>query len=282
MTRRAFGLLLVGSLLSTPAMGQSPWQPPRTPDGQPDLQGIWHNDTWLAILPAISLEGFEGEHAYILEAENRIASLPAPKSGRSLIIDPADGKIPYLPWAVKERQAFIAHTRTPTELAHVDPNSRSWPQGVPRVNGYEQLQIVQTPGYVVFLYAFAHQYRVVPLDSRPHVGSTIKLFNGDARGRWEGNTLVVDTTNLTDRTRLDHVSFHGVGLHVVERWTRVAPDRIEFSATLDDSTMFSRPWTIAYSFLPEQAGFELWEEAAYEGERSVTPTLEGNRKQQGK
>jgi len=97
MTHRIFGLvvglLVVGSVM---AHAQT-WQPARTLDGQPDLQGIWHNDTWLTILPALSLEGFEGEHAHILEEESRIAPLPQPKSSRSLIIDPADGKIPYLP-----------------------------------------------------------------------------------------------------------------------------------------------------------------------------------------
>ena len=92
-------------------------------------------------------------------------------------------------------------------------------------------------------------------------------------GRWEGNTLVVDVTNQNDRTWLDVVSFHGDGLHVVERWTPVGPDRIDYQATFEDPTMFTQPWTIAYSFTRDTRASEIWEAADYEGERDVERIL---------
>ena len=99
---------------------------------------------------------------------------------------------------------------------------------------------------MVLLYENKHASRVIPLDGRSHVGESIKLFMGDSRGRWEGNTLVVDVTNQNGRAWLDVLSFHGEGLHVVEQWTPVGPDRIDYRATLTDPTMFTQPWTIAY------------------------------------
>ena len=126
----------------------------------------------------------------------------------------------------------------------------------------------------MILYESNHAYRIIPLDGRPHIGENIKLFNGDSRGRWEGNTLVVDVTNQNDRTWLDYLSFHGDGLHVTERWTPVDPDRIDYRATLTDPTMFTRPWTIVYSFNREKTeGFEILEDARHEGERDVEALL---------
>ena len=121
-----------------------------------------------------------------------------------------------------------------------------------------------------------HFSRVIPLDGRPHVGERIKLFMGDSRGHWEGNTLVVDVTNQDARTWLDRLSFHGEGLRVTERWTRVSPDRMEYRATLEDPTMFTRSWTIALPFSRnKEDGFEIWEYASHEGERDVERILRG-------
>jgi hypothetical protein len=99
---------------------------------------------------------------------------------------------------------------------------------------------------------------------------------GNSRGHWEGNTLVVDVTNQNDRTWLDWLSFHGDGLHVVERWTLVSPDRIDYTATFEDPSMFTRPWTIAYRFnRHKEEGYEIWEDARHEGERDVEHMLRG-------
>jgi hypothetical protein len=109
------------------------------------------------------------------------------------------------------------------------------------------------------------------MDGRPHVTPDLRLWMGDSRGRWEGNTLVVDVTNFDDRTWLDsHGSFHSDALHVVERWTIAAADRIDYEATLEDAKMFTRPWKIAFTINRNTApGYEYYEDARLEGERDV-------------
>ena len=284
MTRRAFGFLMV-FLLSAPLTAQTPWQPPRTPDGQPDMQGIWRFDPGPkpegpgGISAMVSLEGERGplwqDMSPWLQAETTVSGFKmlAP----SYVVDPPDGKIPYQPWTTGRRREFFANQRTPTKREHIDPNNRGWLTGVPRIQHYPPpFQILQVPGFVVLLYENKHAYRVVPLDGRPHVGESLKLFMGDSRGRWEGNTLIVDVANQDARTWLDGLSFHGDGLHVTERWTPVSPERIDYRATFTDPTMFTQPWTIAYSFIHDTRASEIWEQADHEGERDVERILRGD------
>ena len=271
-------------VLSVSVTAQTPWQSPRTPDGQPDMQGIWQNDTVGGFLAVLSLEGDHSRWPaeFIIDPVTTdvldpATATPQPPQWATYIIDPPDGKIPYQPWAVAKRQEFIANMLAPTKREHLDPNARGLLLGVPRVNHMAPpFQVRQVPGYVVLLYEANHGYRVIPLDDRPHVGGSIKLFNGDSRGHWDGNTLVVNVTNQNDRTWLDWLSFHGEGLRVIERWTPVGPDRIEYRATLTDPAMFTRPWTIAYGFNREKTeGFEILEDARIEGERDVERLLRG-------
>ena len=135
------------------------------------------------------------------------------------------------------------------------------------------LQIHQIPGHVVILHEWDHAYRVIPLNGRPHVARDIKLYNGDSRGHWEGETLVVDVTNFNDKVWLDsHGSFYSEALHVVERWTLVNPDTIKYEATLEDPNVFTRPWTITFTLSRKQEQeYEFFEEACHEG---VGPTIE--------
>ena len=128
-------------------------------------------------------------------------------------------------------------------------------------------QIVQTPGYVLVFGSFAHTYRVIPTDGRPHLPSDIHLFMGNSRGRWEGNTLVVDVTNLRDRTWFDHVgNFYSDMVHVVERWTMFDPDVNALRATIDDPSVYTRPWTMALGWRRNsEPGYEVWENACWEG-----------------
>jgi len=203
MTHRVLGLLLI-LWLSVPVTAQTPWQPSRTPNGQPDMQGLWRNGTVAMVVAALSLES---DHSR-WQAEVIIQSATQPPNTNtvlpSYIVDPPDGKIPYQPWAAAKRQEFIATMMTPTKREHVDPHARAWLDGVPRVNAFPPpMQILQTPGYVILVYEVNHSYRVIPLDGRPHVGEHIKLFMGVSRGHWDGNTLVVDVTNQDARTWLD-------------------------------------------------------------------------------
>jgi hypothetical protein len=233
------------------------------------MQGYWQHT---ALGAARSIEGdhsrWKGEYG-IITAGNPNTVRP------TIIIDPPDGKIPYQPWAAAKLVEFRANADSPTKREHIDPFTRGLPVGAPRVNHMPgEMQILQAPGYVVMTFENNGQYRIIPLD-RPHVGKDIKLYVGDSRGHWEGNTLIVDVSNQNGRTWFDFISFLGEGLHVVERWTLVGPDRIDFQATLDDPAMFTQPWTLAYNFNRNKESIEIWEELYIEAERDVEHILRG-------
>ena len=240
--------------------GQAP-ELPRTADGRPDLQGYWDGG------PANASHSVEegccdAIHARMQGRGPERLGLP-----EQMIVDPPDGRIPYRPWAAARRVEHLFDMETPTELSHIDPEDRCLLVGVPRSNYRGDLQIRQNAGHVVILYEWAHAYRVVPLDGRPHVGEDIALYNGDSRGRWEGDTLVVDVTNFNDVPWLDsHGSFYSERLHVVERWRMLDADTIRYEATIEDPTVFTRPWTLAFTMgRIGGEGYEFYEEACWEG-----------------
>jgi hypothetical protein len=230
-----------------------------------------------------SLEGGSNDEHLVLSAgcaqgvvgcERSAAELSAAAAARRterasvIIVDPADGKVPYQAWAAaKKKQILDNHTNPKAE--HLDPQARCFLSGVPRMNyqEYAAFQISQPPGYVVMLFEFEHAYRIIPLDARPHVGDNIQLWMGDSRGHWDGNTLIVDVTNQNDRTWFDVVgTFHSDALHVVERWTFVDADTIAYEATLEDPKVFTRPWKITFNMTRHQErGYELLEMACHEG-----------------
>ena len=119
-------------------------------------------------------------------------------------------------------------------------------------------------------------YRIIPTDGRPHVGSKIRLFEGDARGRWEGNTLVIDVTNQNAIAWLDHVGdFYSDAVHVVERMTMIAPDVIHYTATVEDPNVYTQPWTISFGWRRStDPNNEIWESACWEGV-AEGPSIEG-------
>lgn len=236
------------------------WTPPRTPDGQPDLQGVWRTPPDSPI------------YSYDIEA-------PAPQEaypGRDLsnftkiIVDPPDGKIPYQPWAREKRERLYQAAFHPQRLDEVDPQALCIPGGPPRTSYQGAFQILQTPGYVLFLYEFAHFYRVIPLDGRPHLTGNVKLFMGDSRGHWEGHTLVVEVTNNNGRNWLDVAGeFHTDSFRVVERWTRIAPDALRYEATIEDPNVYTRPWKMALTERLQGDDYQILEEACHEGNRAL-------------
>lgn len=266
----------------------------RTPDGQPDMQGLWASGVGVASLNMEPL-------AYLMSIGMPRLRLggPPPSTGasqgpppgnsgggggllnRTLLLDPPNHILPYHPWAREHRDEIMRNYRRPTP-AQLDPQTRGWPNGVPRANYYSShdgsiggpIQILQPPGYVVFLYETQHEFRVVPLDGRPHVGQDVKLWMGDSRGRWEGNTLVIDVTNHNDSTRFNVVGdFHSDEMRITEQWTFVDQNTIEYRATIDDPNVYTRPWTIGFTHtrgLPEN---EILEYAGVEGERSEQQLL---------
>jgi hypothetical protein len=187
----------------------------------------------------------------------------------SLIIDPPDGRIPALtPEGQQRREAAAARRRRPPEgpedLTHVE---RCLTYGVPRLSstntgagplGY--YQIVQTPSYVVLFLEAVHEARIVPLDGHAHLPASVGLWQGDSRGRWEKQTLVIDTTNFSSSSDFLGSSDH---LHIVERLTPVAADRLEYQITIDDPTTWTRPWTAVIRLKRSDA--HLYEYACHEG-----------------
>jgi hypothetical protein len=276
--KQALCFLVAAAVVSVAAVfsaAQSPasdrFNPPRLPDGQPDMQGMWIAD---AVGGAHSLEDGRDPDTDVIQGrvgeENPI-----------LLIEPADGRIPYQPAAAARRTQLLWDIETPTRRAHVDPHVRATLDGVPRINYVPGgLQIRQTPGYVTIVYESNHVFRVVPMDGRPHVAPNVKLWMGDSRGRWEGNTLVIDVTNFTDETWLDsHGSFHSDALHVIERWTMVGADRLDYEATLEDPKVFTRPWKVGFAInRNKQPGYEYYEDTRLEGERDVEEIILGGKR----
>ena len=222
------------------------FSPRRTPDDKPDLQGLWRG-------PAAGTENIE-EHPSTPDGDD--------EGGKSLIVDTPDRKVPYQPWAVAQRKE--------NRQKYIEPNILCFLSGVPRTMYVPSvIEILQPPGYVVMLLERAHHYRIIPTDGRSHLGDTLKLWNGDSRGRWEGNTLVVDVTNQNARGWFDQAAnFYTDAVHVVERFTLLDPDTIHYEAAIEDPNVYTRPWKIAFPLRRVKGkGYEFIEEACHEGER---------------
>jgi len=202
----------------------------------------------------------------------------------SLVVDPPDGRIPPLTPAGQRRQAAaiaaVTFQRPPSGPQDLSSAMRCITPGVPRIGGRwgagndGYYQIMQAPGYVIFFMEAFHDARVIPLDGRPHLLPTIRAWNGDSRGRWEGKTLVVDTTNFSAKS-----SFMGAAenLHLVERFTRAAADIINYEVTIDDATTWTKPWTVLVHL--KQTNEKIYEFACHEGNLPMMGTLAGARAQ---
>ena len=242
-----------------PAATAKPWSPARLPDGQPDVQGegFWSADIGTDEADDIE-KGSDALHA-------KMAGRPVLPS--DMIVDPPDHTIPYTSAAQAIKNRRFANRHNPN-LQLRDPIFRCLLAGVPRFEFLQPFRIIQNPGYVLFLYQYEHAFRVIPLDGRPHLEENIKLWRGDSRGRWEGNTLVVDVTNNNALTWIDQAgAYHSDALHVVERFAFVDANTINYEATLEDPKAYTRPWKIAFTHKrTAEQGFELLEDACIEGE----------------
>jgi hypothetical protein len=264
----AFGIVTALLLATAPlrAQGQGgaanrpatskPWPPQRLSDGQPDVQGIWAAVNGGSTSLTNPISGGE-------DFDRRITGENIRRPSR--VIDPPDGLLPYQPWAAARQKRQEMDYEHPTRPEHIDTQHRCLISGIPRLYSIvPAFRIIQIPGSVVFIWDEYHAYRVIPLDGRPHVASNVKLWMGDARGHWEGNTLVVDTTNMRG-ARLTYIGdFYSANAHVTERMTFVDADNMTYQATVDDPTVFTRPWTfrIGQKRRPDD---ESWESACWEG-----------------
>jgi hypothetical protein len=233
-----------------------PWPPQRLPDGQPDVQGIWAATMAGSTSLTNPISGGE-------DFDRRVKGTEIRRPSR--IIDPPNGLLPYQPWAAARQKQQEKDYDNATRPEHIDTQHRCLLSGIPRLYTIvPSFQIIQSPGTVVFVWDEYHAYRVIPLDGRPHIASNVKLWMGDARGHWEGNTLVIDTTNVRG-ARLTYIGdFYSENAHVTERITFVDADTMNYEATVDDPTVFTRPWTmrIVEKRRPDD---EVWESACWEG-----------------
>jgi hypothetical protein len=222
--------------------------PPQTAEGTPDFQGYWRSRN--------------NNAAYNIEPAEATFGIPA-SSGH--IIDTPDRLIPYQPWALERRNELRGQ-------GFEDPQAHCAPSGAPRKNvtlfGW---RMIQPPGHVLFLYESMHDYRIIPTNDRPHISDRIKLWHGDPVGRWEGHTLVVDYRNLNGRHWFDMSgNFQSENIHVVERYTMYDPNAILFEARIEDETMYTGPWTLAFALERNtEAGYYQIEYACHEGERDL-------------
>jgi hypothetical protein len=221
---------LVAAAASPPATGQTApapraYTPPRTAEGLPDLQGVWQ----VMNTAAWDIQDHSGQ---------RFPGLPArfaQPSGQGVV----EGKdIPYQPWALAQKQENFANRAT------ADPEAKCYLPGVPRITYMPfPFQIFQFRDRVVILYEYLHVTREIFTDGSPHLDLPVEFWMGDSRGRWEGNTLIVDVTLFTDQTWFDRAgNFHSDALHVVERYTRTGPDHMLYEVVVEDPKVFTRPW----------------------------------------
>jgi len=319
ISRAASVAVLMAAVFAWPmsAAGQAPagkqnakrlsnnWIAPRTPDGQPDLQGIWTNATLTPLERPADLAGKEfltpqeaaDYQKRVLarwDRDNRAGGAAAdlgraygsvwwdadatlvPVTRTSLIVDPPEGRIPPLTPAAEKRLADIRDDR----LLHPadGPENRPlmdrclwWPAvGPPMLPSFANnspysplvtnYQFLQAPGYVAIINELLHETRLIPLDGRPHLSQRLRIWMGDSRGRWDGNTLVVETTNFNAKSQFRG---SGDGMHLVERFTRTKQDELLYEFTVDDPASFARPWSARVPMIRSQG--PIFEHACHEG-----------------
>jgi hypothetical protein len=314
-----------------PAPASAKWKAPRTPDGRPDLGGVWANNNitplerpkqWqgkalltnqeLAELKRLASSVVEagddaifGDNLVLLALEQkknatsrdgcqgRAVTEECVTSGNynafwlptrdfynqrtSLVIDPADGRIPALtPEAQQRTKAAAEHRRLhPADTPEDRPyGERCLAFGVPRIQAayMSYMQLFQTPTYVAILNELGYETRIIPIDGPAHVSGTIRQWKGDSRGRWEGDTLVVETANFPEKG-----PFMGAtgALRLVERFTRVGPDILNYEVTISDPKTWEKPWTILIPL--KSSSDQVYEFACHEGNHGMAGILAGAR-----
>jgi hypothetical protein len=315
MRKSSFAFLLA-ALCASLAQAQTVWTPPRLPNGQPDLQGTWENNSAtplerpreladkpllseqeLAAMQARAVEIFGpdadavfGDALYLAlldESRPRVTFATGTYSQNwvperyferrtSLIEDPADGRLPPLTAEARDRRAAEAAARPPRPRSAADYSlaDRCITFGVPDLfAAYMSVyRIFQTQAHVVIQMEKAHDTRVIPLDGSPHLSPKIRQYLGDSRGRFEGDTLVVETTNFRAGNNMGgYFAFADENLHLTERLTRVSEDTLRYELTVDDPTVWTRPWTAAIYW--KKSGGPIYEYACHEGNLSLRGML---------
>ena len=283
-------LALLTVAVTADAGAQSAWKQGRTPDGQPDLQGIWLNfDSTPFEAPAPATPAAGGAAAPNINPAPEFADHTHKVSVRrnAMVTDPPDGRVPVMKWAEDKRDYDLAHI--PDAPEHETPWVRCITRGYPAAffpagynNAYE---IIQTPGFVVIVFEMIHETRIIPIDGRPKLGAGIKQWNGEPRGRWEGNTLVVESTNYNSKgsiaTSAATGRMRGIpqtdSMTVVERFTRTDANTIDYSVTVTDPKVYSQPWTVKLP-LNRDDTYQMFEYSCHEGNYALPNALSFGRK----
>ena len=293
------------------------WKASRTPWGDPDIAGVYTNSDEAGI-PFERPSEFEGRRLEDITADElaglqktrreatienavRLSQEPNPQlfwwetlnaqnSRAWLVLDPPDGKIPPQTPEGQQRAAARADARRLSGRGPADSYedrslydqciSRGLPGStMPAIYG-SSYQIHQGPGFVAIRYEMIHETRVIPLDSRPHVGKSLRTYMGDARGHWEGDTLVVETTNFKDQTA--YRGSDGNTLRLIERFKAIGPDTVEWSVTANDPSTWVRPWTFAMNLTRKDQSQQPFEYACHEGNYGLRNILSAARAEDSK
>ena len=276
------------------------WKAPRTPWGHPDLEGVWTTDDMRGV--PMSRQAQYGTRQHLTDQEfatraktranaraiddARTGTFRNEEGSRdfsytSMVIDPPDGRVPPTTPAARARprQGGSFSVGPWEKIQDFSLYDRCITRGaigsfMPAVYG-NGARITQTPNAVVITYEMIHDTRVIPLNTplnqRPRLGSGIQLWMGDARGRWEGDTLVVESTNFTNRTAVGGAT-HSTALRLTERFTRVDPEMIDYEITVNDPETFTRPFTMRLT-ITQQPDYEIYEYACHEGNHSMRNVL---------
>lgn len=296
------GLLMMAAVSAQSSI----WKTPRTPWGDPDFQGIWTTNEMHGVpleRPAelagkaslsqkeaderrerttqgtVNAEGIGNYDRAFRDTALGYTKQPV-STQTSLIVDPPDGRLP--PMTPEGRKVYAEERserrRRPSHWLDFGPWQRCITRGVQTIvepSGYNNgVQIVQGPGYVAIQKEMIHETRIVPIGSKPHLGSKLALVTGDARGHWEGDTLVVDLTNFNGKAPLVG---SGKKLHITERFTRIGPNQLEYRYTVDDPTVFTRPWTVRMTMSKDDSQYELVEYACHEANYAMANSLSGTK-----
>jgi hypothetical protein len=246
--------VLAGLCLQASVAAAQGWTPKRTPDGQPDIQGTWVNfdntpfETPTGNEPAAAASGVNPDPAFAVHDS------PVSVRRKAMVVDPPSGRVPVLKWAEDKRDYDLAHI--PDAPEHETPwvrcITRGYPAGMFPAGYNNAYRIIQIPGYVIMAFEMIHETRIIPIDGRPRLGAAIKQWNGEPRGRWDGNTLVVESTNYNSKgsiaTSAATGRMRGIpqsdSMRVVERFTPVDANTIDYTVTIEDPKVYSSPWTV--------------------------------------
>ena len=272
------------------------WKAPRTPWGHPDLSGTWTTDDMRGIpmsrQPQYGTRQHLTDQEFAARAKQRqnARAIDDARTGTfrneegtrdfsytSMVIDPPDGRVPATTPAARARprQGGSFGVGPWEKIQDFSLYDRCITRGaigsfMPAVYG-NGARIMQTPNAVVITYEMIHDTRIIPLGPKPSLGSNIQLWMGDARGHWEGDTLVVESSNFTDRTAVGGAA-HSTQLRLTERFTRVDPEMIDYEITVNDPLTFTRPWTMRLT-ITQQPDYEIYEYACHEGNHSMRNVL---------